>query len=262
MDNPKGTLSGKPVAIDVEALETKHDGRTPDAPVGRLAAHSRALAETVRAQHAGLSKARLGEDDARWLLACAGLLEATEDRWLEARRATPPGALAAARQAVTDDRMTLFLGLDAFVEGDDVARELADIGGVDDDDDLAQDTRRLVKLCRMHAKSLEGTEVDAAMLDAVEARLAAFAEARRGVVPEADGTTRQVLSEEARQALARRNRVFWALAERNRQVCKRGQFVFRDDEPRRGLFVGYLTATRRRRAADPATPAKPPAPQG
>lgn len=262
MANPKGPKSPQPVVIRMDALDPKHDARAPDASVGSLVSHSRGLAETVRAQQAGLSKARVGEADALWLLAAADALQDAEDRWLEARRATPPGTMAAARKALVDDRTTLFLGLDAFVEDDNVARELDDIGGVDDDDDLAQDTRRLVKLCRTHAAALEGTEMDAAQLDAVEAHLAAFTEARRGVLPDPDGTTRQVLSEDARQAQARRNRVFWALAERSRRVCKRAQFVFRADEARRGLFTGYLTATRRRRANDPAVPVKPPVPQG
>jgi len=262
MDKPKPSDVPALDMLTVDALDRDDDTRAPDASVAHIKEHARNLAETLRAQLAGLTKARLSEADAVWLLACAELLQTTEDAWLAARRASPKGVVAEARDALTDDRMTLFLGLEAFDNDPKLADELADIAGVEDDDDLAEDSRRLLKLGYARVASLADTEITEAFLDSVRARLQAFEDATRGVVDTDDGTTRQVLSEAARVALGHRNRVFWALAGHCRKVCMRAQFAFRKDPVRRGLFASYLTVARRRRALDvaPALAEKPPVP--
>lgn len=236
--------------VDLEVLDRRHDARTPSVSVDQLVQHSLSLTETVRAQAEGLRRARVGETEAAQLAALSASLEVQEEQWQAARKRSHTGGAAAARAATLSDRFDLATGLDALLDGDDVDRVLAEVAGVDDDADLDSDVRKLLALARTRAEELEGTDLDAAFVEAARARVEAFRLARVGVVAEGEGATKQVLSEEARQAQALRNRVFWALAEANRRVCKRGQFAFRRDPQRRGLFLSFAHVPRRRGSAD------------
>lgn len=248
-----------PTAIDPSTLDARHDGRAPDASVTTLVTHAEALAESVRSLKAPLAKAKVSLGDADRLDALAALLREREESWQAARKASHPGNVAAARTTLTAGRTDLFGALDAFVDGDEVAEELAAVGGVDDDDDLDDDAARLIKLARRHAAALEGTEITPAKVDEVEAALRAFRTARKGVVSAPQGETRQKLAEDARVALELRNRVFWALSALDRTVCKRGRYCFRAQPARRAAFAAYATEPARARRPAPA-PAPPPTP--
>ncbi len=237
---------------------TGDDGRWPDAPVATLVKHAGDLAGVVRSLAEELAGAKVSTDDADRLDALSAKLQSAEDTWNAARRAVATGSVAQLRPVLTAGRNDLFGALEAFVDDDAVTRELEDIGGVDDDDDLERDTRRLLKLCATYADDLEGTEITPEAVAAVETTLGRFRDARRGAPIEAEGETKQALSEAAQKALDARNRLFFELSDLDRRVCLRGRFCFRKDPARRARFSGYLSEARRGRK--PSAPRKPAAP--
>lgn len=250
-------------AIDVLTLDASHDADVPDASPLSLAAHGESLAATVRSLHAALSKAKVRAADATRLDGLATLLRARETAWQSARRATATGTVASCREPLLTGRNDLFGAVDAFVDDEAAAKELEEIGTVDDDNDLEDDTRRLLALARKHADALDGTEITPAKVDEVEAALVAFRSARKGAVTSerAEGASKQELGEAARVALELRNRAFWALSALDRLVCKRGRFRFRADAKRKALFNAYVTEAKRgRKAKAPKTPATPKTP--
>ena len=256
---PAAKKLGPPKAvapIDVLSLDAAHDVTTPDAGVVSLATHAEALAGTVRTLLAPLAKAKVAAADADRLDGLAALLRAREEAWQLARKATATGSVALCRPPLLTGRNDLYGAIEAFVDDEAAAKELAEIGTVDDDDDLEADTRRLIALSRTHATDLHGTEITPARVDEVEAALAAFRDARKGVVHTApEGASKQALSEAARVALELRNRAFWALAALDRTVCKRGRFGLRGDPKRRALFNAYITESRRvKKARAPKPP--------
>ncbi len=245
------------------SLDAAHDAYDPDAGAG-VAGHAR---RRSRATARSLGVAREGEGTPpptpTRLDGLATLLRARKKARQLARKATATGSVApcAARPLLTG-RNDLYGAIEAFVSDEAVAKELAEIGTVDDDDDLEDDTRRLIALARTHADDLDGTEITPARVDEVEAALAAFRGARKGVVHTApDGASKQALTEAARVALELRNRAFWALSELDRTVCKRGRFGLRNDPKRKALFNAYVTEAKRgRKAKAPKTPATPKTP--
>lgn len=244
-------------SIDPSTLDPSHDARTPDTSIAALITHAETVAESVRSLKGPLSRAKVTLADAERLDALAALLRDQEEVWQTARKATATGAVATRRAPLLKGRNDLFGALDAFVDDAGVVEALAEIGGVDDDDDLDTDTARLVKLARQQCAALEGTEITPARVDEVEASLKSFREARKGVVNvRVAGDTKQQLTEAARVALELRNRVFWALSALDRTVCKRGRYCFREQPKRRAAFAAYATEPRRARKAttEPVTP--------
>ncbi len=253
--------AAKPVDL-VDTLDATNDQKAPDAPALSLAKHAEGLAGSVRALHDALSTAKVSANDADRLDTLAALLRSTEEAWQSARKETATGAVAKARGPLLTGRNDLYGALDAFVDDEKVAAELEDIGTVDDDDDLESDASRLIKLSRAHEVDLAGTEITPARVAEVEAALDAFRKARKGVKPSTSGEdaasdeTKHALSEAARVALERRNRVFWSLSALDRLVCKRARFRFRSDEKRRAAFSAYATEGRRTKKPAVAPPTK------
>lgn len=251
--NPKNTR--EPVDL-IDTLDAAMDQKSPDVSVLTLAKHAEQLAGNLRPLLEPLAKAKVTTSDADQLDHLAACLRDAENRWQSARKEATNGAVAKARIPLTAGRDLLFGGVDAFVDEAKVGAELAEIGGIDNDDDLESDTRRLIKLARTYESDFDGTEINPEHVTSVEKALKAFREARKGETGAAlaaseapSEATRQALTESARVALERRNRVFWALAALDRAVCKRGRFCFRDDEKRRRLFAAYTTEGRRTKKA-------------
>lgn len=236
----------------VESLDAANDQKAPDAPALTLAKHAEDLAGNVRPLLEPLAKAKVSAADGERLDTLAALLRVTETAWQTARKEVATGTVAKCRGPLLAGRNDLFGGIDAFVDDDAAADELADIGSVDDDDDLESDTSRLIALARKHAADLEGTEITPEKVNGTEAALDAFRRARKGAVrvdvvddDEKGAETKHALTEAARVALGRRNRVFWALSALDRKVCKRGRFRFRADASRRGAFASYTAESGR-----------------
>lgn len=256
----KAPVKAAPVAsIDLSALDPAHDGTTPDAPVAHLVTHARRIANHVRTLSAPLLLAKVTVDDAHHLDALSHTLVGAESAWQTAWAKGAPGAVAKSRGVLLEGRSDLFDALRVFADHDAATQSALDaIAGVESDDDLETDVRRLIPLARKHATDLDGTEITPVVVSGVEAALTAFGAARAGAREVAEGkTTEQALSEAARQAQALRNRAYWALAGHTRTVSARGRFAFRRDAERRALFAGYARASRAAKpAADPA-PTKP-----
>lgn len=247
--------------IDVLTLDAAKDAVAPDASSTALVTHAESLAGTMRSLLEALALAKLGEPEAARLEGMATLLRAREGEWQKARKATATGAVAACRAPLMEGRNDLYGAIDAFVEDESAAKELEEIGTVDDDDDLEDDSKRLIALARKHADDLDGTEITVARVDEVEVALKAFHDARKGVVAaegEGEGDTKQALSEAARVALELRNRAFWALSALDRKVCRQARFRFRKDAKRRALFNAYVTeAKSAQKAKTPKVPKEP-----
>lgn len=244
---PKVAAKGAPgaTAIDVDALHRRDDQRDPDTTVTTLANHAETLANTVRTHLSALAAAKVTGEDAARLDALAVLLRGGESTWRAAWKAVSGGDVATARTPLLIGRNDLFGAIEAFAEDDAAQQALVEIGGVDSDDDLEVDTGRLIELARRYAGDLAGTEITPARVGEVEAALGAFRAARKGERSKAGAeTTKQELTEAARQALERRNRVFWALSALDRRVCRRGKFRFRADPKRRKDYGSYANEGR------------------
>lgn len=236
----------KPAPEVLASRDPAQDTLPPDAPVGQLITRAQRLANDVRTLLAPLSRAKVSLEHAAQLDALAQALADAESAWQTAWAKGAPGAVAKSRRALLTGRTDLAEALRVFADHDESTQSALDaIAGVEDDDDLAADVARLIPLAQKHAADLDGTEISPAHVDGVASALKAFGAARAGAREVSDGsTTAQALSEAARQARARRNRAFWELAALTRTVIARGRFAFRHDPERRGLFFGYVRASR------------------
>ncbi len=204
-------------------LDASNDLRMPDVAVLAVAKRAEDLAGVVRSLRGPLALAKVTVGDADRLDALAALLRTSEGDWQSARKTMATGTVAKCREPLLAGRNDLYGAIDAFVDDERAAKELEEIGSVDDDDDLEADTSRLVALARNHRSDLEGTEISPAKQE-------------------------------------RRNRVFWALSALDRTVCKRGRFAFRADPKRRAAFGSYMGEVRRAKKAARATARRSPRP--
>lgn len=250
--SPSAATSDEAAATSSAAVSTEHDMTPPDASVTLVVDHSRQLAALVRRHAAALAMAKVTPAMADQLEAFASDVSARETDYTRRRDAVDLGVVGRARAVLRDGRDQLFEALRAFAE-DDVAtqRALDDIAGVENDDDLVQDTVRLISLSERHAKDLAGTDVTPARLREVETSMTEFRAARSAI--RGDG---RPMDAEVLRARAQRNRAFWSLAMLSRTVVKRARYAMRQDESVAALFVSYHAARRRRRkpAPTPATP--------
>ncbi len=233
----KAVAKKAPVATPVHPKQDT----SPDAKVTLLTRHAETLANTVEHDAGELALVKIGPETATQLREASKALRDAEAAWVKARGAGSTGTVAGVRTTLTEGREDLFGALRLFATDDRTQKELDEIGGVDDDDDLEHDVERLVALARKHADKLADTEITAERVDEVEATLAAFHAARVGKRTTTDdgGTTVQQLTATAREALRARNVAFWTLAALDRLVCARGTFRFRRDEKRAAAYTAY-----------------------
>lgn len=213
--------------------------RRPDAPPALVAKHARKLASQVRVDVAALAHAKVAAADAHRLETLADALDAAQEAWLVIQDARAVGVVAATRDPVLAGRDHVFAALRTFADANPTTQSaLDDIGEVQGDDDLISDTTRLLALAKKHHHDLDGTDLTDARLATIRSALGLFAAARGGAQAAA-GTTTQAEDEATRGARRARNRAFWALAELDRQVARRGQYAFRDDEAKRARYAMY-----------------------
>ena len=247
---PRGAAATSAMAAPAPVAEKRPDAptapiaRRPDAPAALVAKHARKLASQVRVDATALAHAKVALADAHRLDTLADALDAAQATWLVIQDARNVGGVAHAREPVRAGRDHVFAALRTFADGNPTTQStLDDIGDVQGDDDLISDTTRLLALAKKHHHDLDGTDVTDARLAAIRSALALFAAARGGTMA-ATGTTAQAEDEATRSARRARNRAFWALADLDRQVARRGQYAFRDDDAKRTRYALYRrTAT-------------------
>lgn len=228
-----------PVAEKRPAAPAAPVARRPDAPPALVAKHARRLASQVRVDVAALAHARVAAADAHRLETLADALDAAQEAWLVIQDARAVGVVASTRDPVRAGRDHVFAALRTFADANPTTQStLDDIGEVQGDDDLISDTTRLLALAKKHHRDLEGTDVTEARLAEIRSALGLFVAARGGAQAAA-GTTTQAEDEATRGARRARNRAFWALADLDRQVARRGQYAFRDDEAKRARYAMY-----------------------
>jgi hypothetical protein len=247
------TKASKAKAAPKAAGPTHPDNdRKPDAPAGVLVTHARKLANQVRTDATTLVLAKITPADADQLDELADALEAAQTSWDAVRDAQGRGAVVKLRGPLLAGREHLFAALRTFADHSEATqRALDQIAGVEGDEDLVTDTRRLLVLARKHQKDLDGTDVTPQRVAQVKEALAAFQAARSGARHQEDGdkTTSQHESDAMRQARQARNRAFWGLASLVRLVSRRGQYAFRNDKSRRARYNLYRSSTAPRSAA-------------
>lgn len=228
-----------PVAEKPPAAPAAPMARRPDAPPALLAKHARKLASQLRVDVAALAHAKVVAADAHRLETLADALDAAQEAWLVIQDARAVGVVAETRDPVRAGRDHVFAALRTFADANPTTQStLDDIGEVQGDDDLISDTTRLLALAKKHHRDLEGTDLTDDRLSAIRSALGLFVAARGGAQA-ATGTTTQAEDEATRSARRARNRAFWALAELDRQVARRGQYAFRDDESKRSRYAMY-----------------------
>ena len=254
----------KSAAPAVKRSRSHFEDKKPDAPVEAVITHARNLSQQVRIDAMELARAKVMPADAVQIDFLRDALDGAQRSWTTTRDARATGALAAARTPLRAGRDQLYQALRTFVEeGHATHKTLDDIGDVQGDDDLVEDTTRLLALAKKHRRDLEGTDVTTARVDEVRAALEAFKAARGGHRDDAetgDATSAQSESESLRKARRARNVAFWTLATLVRTVCKRGQYAFRDDREKRATYTLYHASATPADAG--AAAPKPPAPQG
>lgn len=260
MAKPKKPAARKPAAKPVARAKPAPDRRSPfddkkpDAPATAVVTHARNLARQVRVDLDALTRAKVTAADADQSYTLAAALDAAQDAWLTTQDARNLGSVAAARGPLREGRDQLFAALRTFADANPATQATLDaIGGVDSDDDLTDDTTRLLALAKKHRKELDGTDVTPDRLSEVRAALDHFA-ATRGGARSGAATTAQAESEATRSARRVRNRAFWTLASLDRQVSRRGQYAFRDDAAKRTRYGFY------RRNPTPGAPVEGDAP--
>ena len=241
----KAAVEAPAVAAPAPVAEKRPDApaapvaRRPDAPPALVAKHARRLASQVRVDAAALAHAKVAAPDAHRLETLADALDAAQEAWLVIQDARAVGVVAATRDPVRAGRDHVFAALRTFADANPTTQSaLDDIGDVQGDDDLISDTTRLLALAKKHHHDLDGTDLTDARLATIRSALGLFAAARGGAQAAA-GTTTQAEDEVTRSARRARNRAFWALADLDRQVARRGQYAFRDDEAKRARYAMY-----------------------
>jgi uncharacterized protein YecT (DUF1311 family) len=241
------------------ALEDKR----PDAATEAVVTHARNLSKQVRADASELTRAKVTVADATQIDVYASALEGAQQAWITARDERGTGIVATSRAPLRAGRDQIFAALRTFVdEGHATHKTLDDIGDVTSDDDLVDDTTRLLALTKKHRRDLDGTDVTPARVDEVRAALDEFKATRGGHRDHAetgDATSAQAESEALRKARRARNVAFWTLAKLVRTVCKRGQYAFRDDREKRAKYTLYHAAASAPDEKAPPAP-KPPTP--
>lgn len=237
----------KAAAPAAAAKRHPFDERKPDAPVSTATTHARNLAKQVRADAIQLALALVTTADATRLEALASDADAAQEAWRNAKDATGEGAVATARTPLREGRDQIYAALRTFAdENEKTQSTLDDIGDVTSDDDLVDDTTRLLSLVNKHRKDLDGTDVTTARVAEVRKALEDFKHARGGEREgDEDGakTTKQSETESLRKLRRARNRAFWTLATLSRRVCRRGQYAFRKDSEKRSTYTLYRRST-------------------
>ena len=256
----------KSVTLDLATLDASHDDTAPDAPVQTLVGHAKRLATRVRKHWKTLRKGKVKPDAAASIEAGLHLLRTAETRWSNFRALAKRSAPQRTRDAVALGRGDLLQAARLFCEDDPaVQRVLGDLSEGATDDELVSDTERLLTVYDDHAARFDGTDVTPERVRAIRDAVEALHDETTGVEA-VDGVGGEALSEEAREALRLRNRAFWFVAAVVRDVCKRGQYIYRAQPRERALFSLYTTQYQnklrgRRAAKAPEAPA-PSAPQG
>lgn len=217
-----------------------NDDRRPDAPVEALSRHAAAIAKCVRRDGDALSVARIVAADAEQIESLVRQLDEAQERWVTLNDGRSTGAVASARAPVREGRDQLFDALRTFADHDATTQQrLDEIADVQNDDDLVDDTTRLLALAKRHAKHLEGTDVTAARITEIRGSVEAFRKARSGAREAPATTSAQAESRALLTARRARNRAFWSLAELVRTVARRGQYAFRQDPVKRKDYALY-----------------------
>lgn len=236
-----------------------YDEKKPDAPAGSVTAFARALASNVRADAEQLAIAKVSVADAEQLESLANRLETNQEAWSILRDETGTGAVAETREPLRKGRGKLYVALRTFADEDARTQSaLDDIGDATSDDDLSEDTIRLLALAKKHSAELKGTDITKAWLKDLDGALSSFKAARGGARPKSgDAATAQQESEATRRARRARNRAFWELGDCIRRVCRRAQYAFLSDPEKRASYTLYhnrSSSDARVKATPAATP--------
>lgn len=236
------TVAASRSGLDVATLDASHDDRAPNAPVSGLAAHCEQLAAAVDCHAGALALAKLRPGTGALLRAAVALLREQQTRWTIARAASRPAARADARRAAWLGHDDLYRALRLFA--DDRPAVQAALDGLSEqptDDQLLEELDLLLTLAAQNADALAGTDINATRVAAIRRSAEAFRGLRAGAPADGDDEDADAaeVTGDALAARRLRNRVYWFLANLDRDVCRRGRYIFRRDERKAALFRVY-----------------------
>lgn len=243
------------VSLTLASLDASHDDTDPDAPVSAIIPHAEALAARARVHWPSLQRAKLAADAPARLEAGVLLLRPADTRWTALYAVLRRSSLADARAAATEGRSDLFQALRLFGEDDPKIQAVLDgLGPEGEDAVLLSDLDRLLGLADTHGELFTGTDLSSARLAEIKVQAAAFRTLRAGASSPEGEVALVARTQEAMVARRMRNRAFWFVAAVEREICKRGRYIFRKSPREAALFTLYTT--------DQKKPAPKPEPSG
>lgn len=210
--------------VDLSTLSAEADDRRLLGSVRGLVRYTRGAVLLAREALPTLARSKVDAALLAHLEALSRTLRQAQVAWLQVAR----GAAASALQREEAERAHLDLrsALSTFAAHDaETRQQLVDIGQAESLDDLVEDLDRLIALAQKHRADLEGTDVDAARVAAMQATRDAFA-----ALLEKDGVAVGRPMTPAQRDLRRaRNRVFHALWEQTGLLVARMRHGFRHE---------------------------------
>ncbi len=160
--------------VDLSTLSAEADDRRLLGSVRGLVRYTRGAVLLAREALPTLARSKVDAALLAHLEALSRTLRQAQVAWLQVAR----GAAASALQREEAERAHLDLrsALSTFAAHDaETWQQLVDIGQAESLDDLVEDLDRLIALAQKHRADLEGTDVDAARVAAMQATRDAFA---------------------------------------------------------------------------------------
>lgn len=227
-------------AVDVDALDASRDDAAPEAPPERLIVHAQRLAPVALEHLAQLKLAKLASHVPALLLLLASELAARQMTWQASGGRSPNVSLKTAREGASESHADLVAAFRRFGGKDSsIAGMIEQVTQGASDADTLQGLYTLASTARARMSLFDGTDVTAATIDLAEKRHADFSKALARSDEGATATPRVQLELEAARALRMRNRVFWALADLDREACDAGRYIFRKSPREKARFTAY-----------------------